>query len=254
MKLLKTVGNVLTVLLAIAAVCMMIFTILSVRTFDRNDRDLFGYKAYIVRTDSMSATDFDAGDLVLIKEVDPSTLQVGDIITFTSQDSASFGETFTHKIRSITLDENGERSYVTYGTTTGTDDPTPTSDAFILGKYQRAIPKVGTFFQFLKTTPGYICCILLPFLLLIGTQGYQTVRIFKQYRREQLAELEEERRRIEEERAESQRVMAELIKLKNELAGQTAAVAAAPGDTDDAAAVPEAAAAPTEEASQETAV
>ena len=36
-------------------------------TFDRSDRNLFGYKAFIVLSDSMKATDFDAGDLVLAK-------------------------------------------------------------------------------------------------------------------------------------------------------------------------------------------
>ena len=218
MKALKILGRVLTVLLAVAAIAMMIFTIIAVRTFDRNDRALFGYKAYIVRSDSMSATDFQSGDLVLVKDVDPATLREGDIIAFTSQDPNSFGETFTHKIRRIIVDDTGARSYVTYGTTTDADDPVPTSDAYILGKYQRAIPKVGAFFTFLKTTPGYICCILLPFLLLIGTQGYNTVRVFKQYRSEQMAELTRERERIEEERAESQRMMAELLELKAQLA------------------------------------
>lgn len=218
MKAIKIIGRVLTVLLAIAAVAMMIFTITAVRTFDRNDRALFGYKAYIVRSDSMSATDFKSGDLVLVKEVDPATLQAGDIIAFTSQDPNSFGETFTHKIRRIETDETGARSYITYGTTTDTDDPVPVTDAYILGKYQRAIPRVGAFFTFLKTTPGYICCILLPFLVLIGVQGGNTVRVFKQYRKEQLDELKQERARIEEERAESQRMMAELLELKAQLA------------------------------------
>lgn len=50
------------------AVCMMGFTIVSVNTFDRMDRSLFGYKAFIVLSDSMSATDFNAGDLILVKK------------------------------------------------------------------------------------------------------------------------------------------------------------------------------------------
>lgn len=232
MKALQTIGRVFVALLTVAAVAMMIFTIVSVRTFDRNDRDLFGYKAYIVRTDSMSATDFDAGDLVLVKEVDPVTLREGDIVAFISQDADSYGETFTHKIRSITVSENGERSYITYGTTTDTDDPTPTSDLYILGKYQFAIPRLGTFFTFLKTTPGYICCILLPFLILIGSQGVTTVRIFKQYRAEQMEEIARERAGIEAEREESRRMMAELLELKAQLARQQ-------GGEGDAAAPPE---------------
>lgn len=76
-KALHIVKSIFVWLVVILAVCMMIFTIVSVNTFDRTDRSLFGYKAFIVLSDSMSATDFSAGDLVLSKEVDPATLQAG---------------------------------------------------------------------------------------------------------------------------------------------------------------------------------
>ena len=56
----------------------------------------------------MSKTDFGAGDLVLVKEVDPSTLKEGDIIAYTSQNTSNYGETVTHKIRKLTTDANGE--------------------------------------------------------------------------------------------------------------------------------------------------
>ena len=48
MKVLKVLRNVIVWLIAILAVGMMIFTIVSVSTFDRADRNLFGYKAFIV--------------------------------------------------------------------------------------------------------------------------------------------------------------------------------------------------------------
>ena len=80
-KTFEVIKTVLTWLIVLLAVCMMVFTIVSVTTFDRNDRALFGYKMYIVRSDSMSATDFKAGDLILVRSVDPTTLQPGDIIT-----------------------------------------------------------------------------------------------------------------------------------------------------------------------------
>ena len=95
-------------LMVVLAVCMMVFTIVSVNTFDRSDRNIFGFKAFIVLSDSMSKTDFDAGDLVLVKEVDPSTLQDGDIISYTSQNTSNYGETVTHKISKLTTDANGE--------------------------------------------------------------------------------------------------------------------------------------------------
>lgn len=71
-KTFEVIKTVLTWLIVLLAVCMMVFTIVSVTTFDRNDRALFGYKMYIVRSDSMSATDFKAGDLILVRSVDPT--------------------------------------------------------------------------------------------------------------------------------------------------------------------------------------
>ena len=210
MKALSIIRKIVVWLLVILAAAMMMFTIVSVSTFDRTDRDLFGYKAFIVLSDSMSKTDFDAGDLVLVKEVDPATLQEGDIIAYTSQNTSNYGEVVTHKIRTLTTDANGEPGFITYGTTTDTNDETVVTYPYVLGKYQTHIPKVGTFFQFLKTVPGYIVCILIPFLILILLEGIHCIRLFHKYKAEQQAELQAERDKIEAERAEAQRMMEEL--------------------------------------------
>lgn len=217
-RVLNIIKNIFVWLMVALAVCMMIFTVVSVNTFDRSDRSLFGFKAFIVLSDSMSKTDFDAGDLVLVKEVDPSTLKEGDIIAYTSQNTSNYGETVTHKIRKLTTDASGEPGFITYGTTTDTDDETVVTYPYVLGKYKTNIPKVGRFFMFLKTTPGYIVCILIPFLLLILIQGLNCIKLFRRYKLEQMAEMKEERAKIEEERAESQKMMAELLALKAQLA------------------------------------
>ncbi len=229
-KALHIIKNIFVYLLVALAVCMMIFTIVSVSTFDRADRSLFGYKAFIVLSDSMSKTDFDAGDLILVKEIDPSALQVGDIIAYQSTNTDNYGEIVTHKIRKLTKDAEGNPGFITYGTTTDIDDENIVTYSFVLGKYQSKLPGVGKFFQFLKTTPGYIVCIFLPFLILILVQGINSIRLFRRYKKEQLAEMEaerekqkqefeEERRRLEMQQAESQKMMAELLKLKKELSG-----------------------------------
>jgi signal peptidase I len=216
-KFFSVVRTLVVVILTLAAICMMIFTIVSVKTFDRNDRDLFGYKAFIVQSDSMKASNIEAGDLTVVKEVDPTTLQPGDIIAYESENEESYGETITHMIRSVTVDENGELGFVTYGTSTNTDDEKIVSYTSVLGKYQVCLPKVGTFFYFLKTTPGYICCIFIPFLLLIGLQGLNTVRLFHQYKREQMEELAEEGRKLEVEREENAKLLEELRALKEQM-------------------------------------
>ncbi len=217
MKVLNVIRNIFVWLIVALAVAMMIFTVVSVSTFDRADRNLFGYKAFIVLSDSMKATDFDAGDLVLVKEVDCSTLKEGDIIAYTSQNTANYGETVTHKIRKLTTDAKGNPGFVTYGTTTDTDDETIVTYPYVIGKYQGNIPKVGTFFQFLKTTPGYIVCILIPFIILILSEGIRCIRLFRKYKSEQQAELQAERDKIEKERTEAQRMMQELLEMKAQM-------------------------------------
>ncbi len=221
MKALRIIRTVLTWLVVAVAAFMMVFTIISVTTFNRADRSLFGRKAFIVLSDSMSKTDFNAGDLVLVKEVDPSTLQVGDIIAYTSQNSGNFGETVTHKIRALTTNENGEPGFITYGTTTDTDDETVVTYPFVLGKYTGRLAGVGKFFMFLKTTPGYIACILVPFLVLILIEGIRCVQLFRQYKAEQQSELKKEREKLESERKETQQMLEELLALKAQLSGQS---------------------------------
>ena len=197
----------------------MIFTVVSVTTFNRNDRALFGYKMFIVNSDSMAATDFDAGDLILVKEVDPSTLAVGDIITYMSQNSDSFGEAITHKIRKLTTDAEGNPGFITYGTTTNTDDEAIVTYPYILGKYQSNIPGLGTFFNFLKTTPGYFVCIFTPFMLIIIYEGVKFFTLFRRYRKEQMEEIQAEKDKIEEDRAANAKMLEELQALKAQLEG-----------------------------------
>ena len=217
----KIISTSLVWIVVVIAVFMTIFTIISVNTFNRNDRNLFGFRFYVVLSDSMAATDFDAGDLVLIKEVDPTTLQEGDIIAYQSQNSENYGATVTHKIRAKTTDANGNPGFITYGTTTNVDDETVVTYPFILGKYQTALPKVGTFFQFLKTPQGYIICILIPFLLLIIYQGLNCVKIFKMYKAEQMAELQAEKDALEAQRKQSEDMMAQLLAMQQQMAAQS---------------------------------
>lgn len=219
-KVFNIIKTTLVWLVVLLAVSMMIFTVVSVTTFNRNDRDLFGYKMYIVNSDSMAATDFNAGSLILVKEVDPSTLKEGDIITFMSQDTESFGESITHKIRKLTTDAEGNPGFVTYGTTTDTDDATIVTYPYVLGKYTGHIPHLGTFFNFLKTTPGYFVCIFVPFMLIILYEGIKFFNLFRRYRKEQLEEMQAEKDKIAAEKAENAKMLEELKALKAQLESQ----------------------------------
>ena len=238
-KVLDITTKVLTYILTAFSVFMMVFTIVTVTTVDKNERNIFGYRFYIVKTDSMSKSEnnadldvhFNAGDIIIVKNVeDKKSLEAGDIITFISTNEESYFETITHMIRDKFYDKEGKfAGYITYGTNTGVNDEAPVEFGYIVGKYAGKLPAVGQFFAFVKSTPGYIVCILVPFLLLILYNGVNVIRLFKQYRAEQMSAMQAERDKIDADRAENLRMMEELMALKEQLLKQQSAPAAPAG-------------------------
>lgn len=237
-SVLQKIASVASWVLLGITLLVMAFTIFSTIMFNRSDRKIFGVSLMIVQSDSMKKTDFAAGDLIFIKEVDPETLKVGDIICFTSQDKESFNETVTHKIKAKTdvkeqvKNEQGQMvdvyipAFITYGTTTGTEDKTPVTYEWIKGKYIGKVPYVGHVFSFLKTPAGYVCIILVPFVLLIAYQIFNAVRAIKAYRGEQTSELKQERKNLELERAENLKMLEEMRALKAQLDAMNASTTA----------------------------
>ena len=243
-KILNVALKVATWLLVAFTVFMMVFTIVTVATVDKNDRAIFGTRFYIVQTDSMSLSEnnqdldvhFNAGDIILVKDVaDPYALKEGDIIAFISMNDVSYGETVTHMIREVKTHSNGKvKGYVTFGTNTGASDEALVEPEYIIGKYAGKLPGVGNFFAFVKSVPGYIVCILVPFLLLILYNGVDVIRLFRQYKKEQMEAMQAEKDKIEADRAETQRMMQELLALKAQLeqkSSETSAPVAYPAPT-----------------------
>lgn len=230
-KIINIVIKVGTWVLVAFTVFMMLFTIITVSTVDKNDRSIFGVKFYIVQTDSMSWSEknkdmsvhFNAGDIVLIgnlSDKEKLNLDSGDIIAFISTNPESYLETVTHMIRERKYEDGEFVGYVTFGTNTDTDDKTIVEPDYILGKYTGKLPGVGNFFAFVKSTPGYIVCILVPFLLLILYNGANVIRLFRRYKKEQTAIMENERAEIAEERKKTEEMLKELQALKEQLAKQ----------------------------------
>lgn len=232
-KAFSIAGKVLTILIAVFSVSIMIFTIVSVNTIGK-DAALFGYKPYIVTSNSMQDT-FQAGDLTVSKQVeDPAALEPGDIITFRSIDPVNYGQVVTHKIKSVTTYE-GEPAFVTYGTTTGVEDSYPVPFSQVLGQYQFRLPGMGNFFYFLKSTAGYVTVILIPFLILIVLQAVKFFKLVSQYKEEQRAELNTERAQLQAEREETERMKQELERLRAQLgenaSAETQPEVPGPGET-----------------------
>ena len=93
------IKNFFTYAILLFSITFFILSIFSTSLLKGSSNNFFSYQLLIVRSDSMKKTDFKAGDLIVVKKVDPNTLKVGDIITFTSKDPYSYNEKVTHKIK-----------------------------------------------------------------------------------------------------------------------------------------------------------
>lgn len=165
-----------------------IFAFFSLFAFDRTDGgEILGYRFYSVATNSMSP-EFEAGDVVMIRSVDVQELGVGDIISYYSPDPARAGDIITHQIDC--LSQNGDNIlYTTKGAGNAACDLYPVSQEAVIGRYSARLPKAGSLLLFLKTPPGYMLLILIPFLLILGMQTWRFLHLLKQYRQRQMNEL-----------------------------------------------------------------
>lgn len=226
-------------ILIVFTVFMMVFTIVTVTTVDKNERSIFGMRFYIVLSDSMSKSEnnadldvhFNAGDIVIAKELtteEKLSLKAGDIISFMFIDEKG-AKTITHMIHEVKRNDEGKLlGYVTFGTNTGATDEELVEPSYVLGTYGGKLPGVGNFFAFVKSTPGYIVCILVPFLLLIAYNGANVIRLFRRYKKEQTAAIEAERAEIAAERQQNLDMLRELQALRDQLAQQTGGIVPPP--------------------------
>lgn len=189
---------------------VLLFTVLAINVNKNNTDGIFGHKLFIVVSDSMKPK-FSAGDIVITKKVETTSLKNGDVITFLIRD----GSVVTHKIEDIEECEAGI-CFVTKGINSKSIDEERVVPQNVIGKYSLSIPKMGYLLNFLKTPLGYILLILLPFLFIILSYGFKFINLYKQYKVSKRTKVDQE---VEDERNRNQLLQEELKLLKKQLEG-----------------------------------
>ncbi len=86
-----------------------------------NNKAIMGYRVFSVASESMKE-EYSIGDIIIIKEVEPSELKVGDNVTYVGRKGNLSGLIITHKIMSVRKDNN-DYYYITKGTSNEIEDP-----------------------------------------------------------------------------------------------------------------------------------
>jgi signal peptidase len=133
-----------------------------------------GYRPLMVLTGSMEPK-LPVGSIILVKQVNPAEITVGDIITF-REGQAPDSRLVTHRVYSLTRDELGRESIVTKGDANESPDVQPVELSQVVGKVVFASPLIGRVIRFVRTPVGLILTILLPAAVLIGWEIRDLIR------------------------------------------------------------------------------
>ena len=112
---------------------------------------MFGITPYAVLSGSMEPT-YPVGSVVYVKKVDPSTLQVGDAITYRLNDNVAV----THRI--IEVHNEGELGFRTQGDANETVDGITPASA-VIGKVVFGIPVLGFVSNYMQNPVGVLCVV-----------------------------------------------------------------------------------------------
>jgi len=127
---------------------------------------LFG--AYVIISPSMEP-EISVLDAVITMRKDVKKIDKEDVITFISKDSSHYGVIITHRIVGIFENDDGSISYRTKGDNNNVEDQTLVNYNDILGKVILVIPYIGHLQQLLATPAGWIAVIVVPCVLIIGS-------------------------------------------------------------------------------------
>ena len=121
---------------------------------------LLGYECYNVISPSMEP-EYGVGDLLYVKDVDPTTIKEGDVITFIVNEDLVVG---THRV--VRVDAENQRFY-TKGDANDIEDQNPVHFNNVIGVPQFSIPKLGYVSDFVQNPPGMYITIGVGIVLIL---------------------------------------------------------------------------------------
>lgn len=126
-----------------------------------------GEASYVVLTASMTPA-IAPGDVVLVDDVPPRDVRVGDVIVFEQQAGDSIP--ITHRVIAVDRPADAPPAFRTKGDANEDADLTPVTPDRLVGRVMFTIPLIGHVIQFVGTPAGFVALVVLPLGLLIVSE------------------------------------------------------------------------------------
>ncbi len=148
-------------LLIVAPILIFMCSIL----IDKNgEHNFFGYKFYVVISNSMEPQIMVNDCVVLKSSFSKEDLAVGNVIGYTS----TSGQVVVHQIIDIITNSSGQKQYITKGVNNSDPDKLPINEDQIVGVHVATMHVLGNVLVFFRTTAGVILLIVLILLIIMA--------------------------------------------------------------------------------------
>ena len=195
----KTWNSVTTIILVIVVILALLLA----------GARLVGLQVYTVLSGSMEPT-YHVGSVIYVKEVDPSTLEVGDAISFLISEKT----VATHRIIEVLPDESDPNviRFRTKGDNNDIEDTNPVHSNNVLGKVVGTIPLLGYVSNFVQNPPGTYIALAAMAILILAVFVPDIIGNARKLQAE-----EEEKQKQEESSVDTEKLKAELEALKQQI-------------------------------------
>lgn len=169
--------------IALAAFIMVV----CLQRFSDNKIAVFNIRLFTVVSKSMTPV-YDIGDVLIAKDVEPSKIKEGDIISYLGNYSNFTDKVITHRVVNVEKRSDGKYYYRTKGDANIVEDPIVSEDQLYGVVIYKSII-LSLVYRIVGTQIGFFLFIIVPILIIIGSEMISS-----------LLEKEEERRKKFEEK------------------------------------------------------
>lgn len=163
----KIVGFIFSILEWIVFLILLLLVILTGIQRFSNQGNFFGYRIYTVASNSMIPI-YSIGDTLLIEDVPPTEIQVGDAVTYMGEASGLKGMIITHQVQKIEVID-GKIQFHTKGVANEIEDPI-VSEEQVFGKVIHKFVFLSILGKVTSNMTTMIIFLTIPIAILIAVE------------------------------------------------------------------------------------
>lgn len=192
-KILKGVKLCVDIVLTVFILAFVLSVCL--QRFSNNEISFFSYRMFTVVSGSM-VPDYEIGDVLIAKEIEPSEIKVGDDVSYLGKAGSFNGKVVTHRVIEKGTDTDGRFMFRTQGIANPDADPVIYEDQ-IYGVVVGEFTLLSFVYKCISTKTGMFFFIVVPIFYILGSEMLSFLLEKEEKRRNK---IKEEKKEIEEKK------------------------------------------------------